>query len=430
MVHDDRIRVESTVDVVLLAPPYFRFCGSHNNRAAPSLTYLSRFLEDAGISHVVYNADHTASRRYWSMKWMFQHYQPFVDAVDGRSSLYGEVVEIVMSFQPKAVVILGAEPLIATKDWAHPFIAANYAQMFRKLGVYTVGIGHFFTLDRARFEHSFDCVLGGEPSTEIVNIIRHRLAGYAEPKPIPLNVVPNLARLYPADQQTDFMMTSFGCRFPCSFCLVQQLYAELDQRVRFVELDTVMADLEQRSETGIYLTDLTFTYASPKRMNALIDKLRHRGLEKRFTIDTRADCITESIADRLVELGVERVKLGVEGITDDLLHQFNKRIDLQNIEKAVDLLRERGIKVLTYLLIGGVTKPEDYETTRAYIEKLSPEFVPVAIWAYDLSGDYRYDTQFSPLRLKAWGIDEQVFFKYLALQDEVNPTVGAMLDYP
>ena len=40
------------VDVVLLAPPYFRFCGSHNDRAAPTLTYLSRFLDDAGISYV------------------------------------------------------------------------------------------------------------------------------------------------------------------------------------------------------------------------------------------------------------------------------------------------------------------------------------------------------------------------------------------
>lgn len=422
--------MDDTVDVVLLAPPYFRFCGSHNNRAAPSLTYLSRFLEDAGISHVVYNADHTPSRRYWSMRWMFQNYQPFMDAVDGRSSLYGEVVEIVMSFQPKAVVILGAEPLIATKDWSNPFIAANYAEMFSKLGVYTVGLGHFFTLDRARFEGSFDCVLGGEPSTEIVDIARKRPTGYVAPRPIPLNAVPNLARLFPADQQTDMVMTSFGCRFQCSFCLVQQLYSELDQRVRFVDLDTVMADLAQRPESGIYLTDLTFSYAPPKRMQALIDGLREHGLEKQFTIDTRADCINEAIADRLVELGVERVKIGVEGITENLLKEFNKRIDQDDVEKAVGLLRERGIKVLTYLLIGGVTRLEDYEATRAYIENLNPEFVPVAIWAYDLTGDYRYDTQFSPLRLKEWGIDEEVFFKYLALQNELNPTVGSMLDYP
>lgn len=423
-------RPTDPVDVVLLAPPHFRFCGSHNKRIAPSLTYLSTFLEAAGISHVVYNADHTAADRFWSMKWMFQNYQPFVDAVDGRGSLYGEVVEIVMSYDPQVVVILGAEPLIATKDFANPFIAANYSQMFRRLGIYTVGVGHFFTLDRETFADSFDCVFAGEPSPHIVDVIRDRPLGHVEPQPIPLDAVPNLSRLQPDGQQTDFVMTAFGCRFPCSFCLVQQFYAELDQRVRFVELDTVVADLAQRDEDEIYLTDLTFTYAPRRRLSDLATALRSNGVRKSFTIDTRADCITPEIADLLVDLNVTRVKIGVEGVTRNLLEAFNKKTDIDRIGHAVSLLRERGIGVLTYLLIGGVTNREDYEATRAYIEQLAPEFVPVAIWAYDLNTDYRYDTQFSPLRLAEWGIDESVFFDYLALQDQINPTVGAMLDYP
>jgi anaerobic magnesium-protoporphyrin IX monomethyl ester cyclase len=418
----------SQADVVLLAPPYFRFCGSHNNRAAPTLTYLSRYLEDAGVSHVVYNADYTSAERFWSMRWMFEHYQPFVDAVDGRSSLYGEIAEHLMSFAPKVVVILGGEPLIATKDWGNPFIAAHYAALFRRLGVFTVGVGHFFTLDRRRFADAFDCVLGGEPSRKIVDIVRDRTRGYVAPEPIPLDVVPNLTRLSPQAQQTDFAMTSFGCRFPCAFCLSQKLYAELDQRVRFVHLNTVFEDLAQRPEQDIYLTDLTFTFAPRKRLQALAEGLRERGIKKRFTIDTRVDCLTEATADLLVDLNVTRVKIGVEGITPALLEAFNKRTDLKKIECAVSLLRERGIAVVTYLLIGGSTSVEDYEATREYIKRLNPEFVPVAIWAYDLTGDYRYDTQFSPLRLREWGIDKDVFFRYLALQEELNPTVGTLLD--
>lgn len=418
------------VDVVLLAPPYYRFCGSHNDRVSPTLTYLSRFLDDARISHVVYNADQTGAERAWSMRWMFDNYQPFVDAVDGRGGLYGEVVEIVMSFSPRVVVVLGGEPLIATKDWANPFIAVHYSRMLRRLGVRTIGIGHFFTLDRARFADDFDVVLGGEPSPAVVAAVRGELSGYVAPTPIPLDVLPNLAALHPADQRTDLAMTSFGCRFPCSFCLVQQLYTALDQRVRFVELQTVFADLEQRKETEIYLGDLTFTYAPPRRLAVLADGLRERGIQKRFTIDTRADMITPAIVERLVELNVVRVKIGVEGLTENLLESFNKRIDLQKIERAVTLLKGAGIKVVTYLLIGGVTGRRDYATTSAYIKRLDPEFVPVAVWAYDLSGDYRYDTQFSPLRLAEWGIDPEVFYEYLALQDDVNPTVGTMLDYP
>ncbi len=224
------------VDVVLLAPPYYRMLGSHNNRASVSLTYLSAYLERAGISHLVYGADFTSAETFWGMRYMFDHYEPFVDAVDGKSSLYGEIVEIVMSFTPSVVVILGGEPLIATKDWANPFIAAHYSRLLRALGVFTVGVGHFFTMDKQAFYGAFDCVLGGEPSPAIVEVVRQRVTGYTEPTPIPLDIVPNLARLFPVQQRTDFVMTSFGCRFSCSFCLVQQFYAELDQRVRFVEL--------------------------------------------------------------------------------------------------------------------------------------------------------------------------------------------------
>jgi anaerobic magnesium-protoporphyrin IX monomethyl ester cyclase len=168
---------------------------------------------------------------------------------------------------------------------------------------------------------------------------------------------------------------------------------------------------------------------APKtRLRDLAARLRDAGIRKSYTIDTRADCISEEIADILVDLNVEQVKIGVEGATERMLEVFNKGTEVDANTQAIKVLRARGIKVLTYLLIGGDIDEKDYETTRDYIQQLQPDFVPVAIWAYDLDGDYRYDTQFSPVRLKKWGIPEEVFFKYLSLQDEVNPTVGKLLD--
>lgn len=415
-------------EVVLLAPPFFRFCGSHNDRLCPSLTYLAAYLERAGISYIIVNGDATGAESYWSMRWMFDNYQPFVDAVDGRGSLYGEVAEVVMSFRPKVVVVAGAEPLIATKDWANPFIAAHFSKLLRKLGVYTVGIGHFFTLDTASFVGDFDCLMGGEPSEAIVDIVRRRPSGYVEPKPIDLDVVPRLEPRFPEKQRADFVMTSFGCRFPCSFCLVQQFYGKLGRPVRRAEIDTVVRDIAQRPEQQIYFTDLTFTMSSKKRLRELAAALAAAGVAKSYTIDTRADCLDEEMVDVLVELNVRRVKIGIEGGTQDMLDTFNKRTAVDDNQRAVALLKARGIEVFTYLLIGGGTTEADYEVTRSYIETLQPDFVPISIWAYDLSGDYRYDTQFSPLRLAQWGVDREIFYKYAGLQQAINPTVGELLD--
>jgi radical SAM superfamily enzyme YgiQ (UPF0313 family) len=298
------------------------------------------------------------------------------------------------------------------------------------MGIFTIGVGHFLTLDKKAFEGAFDCIFGGEPAPSIVDVVNRRIRGHVEPTPIPLDIAPNLTRLFPAEQRTDFVMTSFGCRFSCSFCLAQQFYTKLDQRVRFVELDTVIEDLHQRPEKEIYLTDLTFTYAPPRRLRALVSAIDAARLDKVFTIDTRVDLVTPASADLLVELGVKRVKIGMEGVTAKQLKSFGKNTVLAQTERAVSLLRERAIEVVTYLLIGGDGDESDYAATRDYVHRLKPEFVPVAIWAYDLSGDYRYDTQFSPLRLAQWGLDRSIFYRYLELQDEINPTVGPMIDLP
>lgn len=419
------------VDVVLLSPPFFRVCGSHNDRAPLSLAYLSRYLAEEDVDHVVLNADFTGADRYWSMRWMFDNFQPFIDAVDGVSSLYGEVVEQVMSYEPKVVVILGGEPLIATKDWTNPFIAANYAGHFRALGVHTIGFGHFFTLDTARFADQFDTILLGEPSRAIVDAVRRLPAGVVNGLPIDLDVAPLFAHMDPRGTETDFVMTSFGCRFPCAFCLVQQFYSQLDRRVRYVEADTVVRDIAARQTDHIYFTDLTFTHAPKHRLRELIDALAAAGVKRTYTIDTRVDCLDDEKVDLLAELGVTRVKIGVEGITPALLASVEKRTTPNQIDLAVARLRSAGMQVLTYLLIGGPASAEEYEATKTYIRRIAPDFVPVAIWAYeDLQKDYRYDTQFSPWTLANWGIDKQVFYDYIDLQQVVNPTVGAMLDIP
>lgn len=417
------------VEVVLLSTPFFRLCGSHNDRAPLSLCYLSRYLDEAGISHAVVNADFTGAKRYWSMRWMFDNFKPFIDAADGSSSLYGEVVEAVMSYDPKVVVILGGEPLIATKDWTNPFVGEHYSRLFRSLGVHTVGFGHFYSLDTARFVDHFDSILTGEPSSTIVEVVRNRPRGRIDGAPVDLDVTPLFAHCDPPGWQTDFVMTSFGCRFPCSFCLVQQFYGEMDRRVRFVEPQTVADDIEGRMAHDLYFTDLTFTYAPKRRLRALVDTLSDRRISRSFTIDTRVDRLDEETVEILVALGVTRVKIGVEGMTDELLKSFDKRIELAQIEAAIGRLRDARMEVVTYLLIGGPSNAMSYQATSAYIRELAPDFVPVAIWAYDdLTVDYRYETQFSPVTLAKWGLEPQIFYDYVDLQREVNPTVGLMLD--
>ena len=419
------------VDVVLFNPPFYRFCGSHNDKAPVSLCYLSEYLKKNNVSHVVYNADYTGAKTYWSMKWMFQNFDTFKDAVDNRGSLYGEVIEILMSFSPKTVVIMGGEPLFPTKDWGNPFIAENFSKRLKAFGIHTVGIGPFFTLDRKKFKDSFDCIMYGEPSEEIVNIVGLKAIGCMKSKPMNLQIIPNLQNLYPKEQIADFVMTSFGCKHHCAFCLASKFYRQIGQRgTRYVDIDAVIKDIKRRPDTHIYLTDLDYSVTPVSRMEEFANLLRVNDILKEFTIESRVDSLTEEKVNILSKIGVKRVKLGVEGGTKNLLKSFAKCTELHQVNKAVALLKDNDISVIVYLVVGGEVAAEDFQQTREYIKRLRPDFVAVNVWAYDLTVDYRYDTQFSPVSLARWHIEPVEFFKHIDLQKEINPTVGKIIDNP
>jgi hypothetical protein len=91
------------------------------------------------------------------------------------------------------------------------------------------------------------------------------------------------------------------------------------------------------------------------------------------------------------------------------------------------LVKKFGIKIVAYLLLGGDGGAcVDHAATIEMVRYLEPDFVVPNIWSYDLRTDYKYDTQFSPVALKRWGIEKEVYYRYLELQNEFNPTLGML----
>jgi hypothetical protein len=100
---------------------------------------------------------------------------------------------------------------------------------------------------------------------------------------------------------------------------------------------------------------------------------------------------------------------------------------VQEVVRKIELIKKFGIKIVAYLLLGGDGGEQvDHDATIAMVRELKPDYVVPNIWAYDIRYDYRYDTQFSPVALERWNIDKEVYYKYLELQCEYNPTLGQM----
>jgi hypothetical protein len=78
-----------------------------------------------------------------------------------------------------------------------------------------------------------------------------------------------------------------------------------------------------------------------------------------LSISDRADHIRRPLYDRLYQIGVRQVMVGVEATNPDILAYFNKGITLQNVRHAIGVLGDLGIDVtITYINFTPITTLE------------------------------------------------------------------------
>ena len=74
-----------------------------------------------------------------------------------------------------------------------------------------------------------------------------------------------------------------------------------------------------------------------------------------LTIGTRPDCIDEEKLDYLQELAKDydiTLEYGLESLSDETLKRINRGHDVQSFFDALELTKNRGIKICTHLIIG------------------------------------------------------------------------------
>jgi radical SAM superfamily enzyme YgiQ (UPF0313 family) len=297
------------------------------------------------------------------------------------------------------------------------------------LGVRTIGVGPYFDLDRERFSDAFDCLLEGEPSETIIQAVCEGALGTVAGRRIPLNIIPNFERLPFGERNQRALFSSFGCFEQCGFCVAGQNYRKLGGGVLHVTDDALVRDIMSRSHGSLYIQDLNFGAYSKNAMQHRVEVLERYGITEQysFAVDCRVDAIDEERLKLMQRMNITHLKLGIESLSDVQLAAQKKNQTLRGITEAVALIKKYGIKFVAYLLLGGEgCDVVDHDATIKLVRRLEPDFVVPNIWSYDIRFDYRYDTQFSPVALKRWGIEKDVYYKYLELQNEYNPTLGML----
>jgi radical SAM superfamily enzyme YgiQ (UPF0313 family) len=301
-------------------------------------------------------------------------------------------VKRIADFRPDVVVVNTAFPSIE----ADARCAAAIKQACPDATV--VGFGVFFTLlDEKSLEEcpGIDVGIRGEPESTFEELLDRIDAGepvagtagliwregdsiqMAEARPYikDLDELPFAARdLLPNERYTlptnghpfTLINVARGCPYPCIFCIAPIYYG---RPLRRHSLEYVLSEIEYcQKELGI--SDFLFweeIFTLDRKFGlALCKAILEKGWRISWATTTRADHVDKEILSLMKKAGCELLGLGIESSSQEILDNAHKQEQVGDIEKAVALAREVGLKTMGHFVFG--LPGETSETADASIE--------------------------------------------------------------
>ncbi len=159
------------------------------------------------------------------------------------------------------------------------------------------------------------------------------------------------------------MATSRGCRYRCTFCVVNQR-PRLNSAMNVVD---EMEILEKEFEAGYVLIIDPLCMEDADRMIAISKEHQRRGLSIHWGCDARVNCITPELLRHMEAGGCYDLSFGIESGVQRLLNRVKKGTKVWSVERTVNMIkRESNIKVGGLFILGlpGETEADSLETIR------------------------------------------------------------------
>jgi anaerobic magnesium-protoporphyrin IX monomethyl ester cyclase len=186
------------------------------------------------------------------------------------------------------------------------------------------------------------------------------------------------------------MVTSRGCSFRCNWC-AKPIWGNRYLQRSATQVAAEMAHLKQSfAPDHIWFADDIFGFRV-EWVAELAQAARHTQCSIPFTIQTRADLVSEPMAQALRDAGCHEAWLGAESGSDRVLRAMNKGTTVAEILAARNRLKRVGVRVGFFIQLGYLDEElPDLLATRALVEEAQPDDIGVSV-AYPLPGTKFYE---------------------------------------
>ncbi|MBK8252443.1 MAG: radical SAM protein [Polyangiaceae bacterium] len=204
---------------------------------------------------------------------------------------------------------------------------------------------------------------------------------------------------------THIAMTSRGCPWACTFCGAETTWGRgfRAESVGYV-LDALEKAVKRLPVKMVQIKDDTFT-TNKKRVMDICRGIQLRNLQFFWSCDTRVDLLNEPLLKEMRLAGCQRLSLGVESGSQEILDKIDKKITVDEIIESTRMAKKYGIKVRYYMMLGnrGETVKTFYETLD-FLKRAEPhEYVFSCLSIYPGTRDF-YDAE------KSGWLDRKVYF--------------------
>jgi len=220
-----------------------------------------------------------------------------------------------------------------------------------------------------------DFVISGEPEEAAMRIANGKLAlplkGIVESNNIDdLDILPfpdwdgfpvNDYSYSPTLNRKPFLISqaSRGCPFNCNYCPYVVLQK---QKPRYRSVEKAVGELEYLQDRykirSLLFRDILFT-RNKERIEEMCGEIKKRGIELEWCCETRTDCVTEDLLDKMIGAGMHAINFGIESADPEILKKA-KRIptNIENQERIINYCEDRGVKTVGFYIVGF---PDDTE---------------------------------------------------------------------
>ncbi|KRC79772.1 B12-binding domain-containing radical SAM protein [Sphingomonas sp. Root241] len=186
------------------------------------------------------------------------------------------------------------------------------------------------------------------------------------------------------------MAASRGCPYSCNWCAKPTFGRRYTQRSPS-SIAEEMAQLKREvAPDHIWFADDIFGMTGDW-IAAFAEEVLRRDARIPFMMQSRANLITEPVAEALAAAGAEEVWLGVESGSQRILDAMDKGTSVESVRVATRTLRRHGIRSGWFLQLG--YPPEDWEDillTRDLLRDERPDEIGVSV-SYPLPGTVFHD---------------------------------------